>query len=171
MVVTGISILFMLCNNHWHGLNYRGKVTALNIVIVHVVARFSTTRTCWIRLPICAHNFLQSWFMGHTRKYVHKRKLRANLFKTEITTSQGAKGTVWFNPCWTSCKSLGIANFALYLGSERMGSRWKVDGGTWLYMSLWLGYGHLSYPLSPQKRVLKQSVCSELGINWLKWDE
>jgi hypothetical protein len=28
-----------------------------------------------------------------------------------------------------------------------------------------------SYPLITQKRLLKHSVCSKLGIKWLKWDE
>ena len=31
--------------------------------------------------------------------------------------------------------------------------------------------GYYSYLLGPQKRVLKQLLCSKLGIKWLKWDE
>jgi hypothetical protein len=32
-------------------------------------------------------------------------------------------------------------------------------------------YIQLSYPLSTQKRILKHSVCSKLGIKWLKLGE
>jgi hypothetical protein len=92
-----MSIILLILGNCHKNIDFLRVETTLQIWFINLHIQH------WILVAFCT-NFGR--YQSYPKKIVQKRKLRANLLKTKITTSQGAKGS--FDIVWKTTKKQAL---------------------------------------------------------------